>query len=89
MKVRKVLPLIAVLLFASFACGDNDEDTTESPAVTDTADVVDDGTGGTTQDGSPGPVESPDATPTGTADGPDTGGGAIYDETPSVEPPGT
>ena len=89
MKALKVLPLVAVLLLGGVACGDDTEDatSTESPALTDNAgDEGGTGGAGDTTDASPGPVGSPDATPGGTASGPDTGGGAIYDETPSVEP---
>ena len=101
MRGVKALVLALILALGGAACGDDDgTEDTESPVLTDDAGdtnedagTTDDdtgdtgctgGTGGGTGDDSPAPQGSPD--PDATASGPDTGGGAIYDETPSVEP---
>ena len=87
----KVLFLVAMLAVFGVACGDGDDDDAEttgdtSPTLTDEAGS--DGTADADTTGNePGPVGSPNASPATTGDDFDTGGGAIYDESPSVEPP--
>lgn len=83
-----MLFLVALLALFGYACGNGDDDDGETtgdevPALTDDAGTGGAGTGGA--DASPGPMSSPDSSPA-TTDEDFTGGGAIYDETPSVEP---
>jgi hypothetical protein len=89
----KVLLLVGVLAVGGVACGDPEDDAASPlPSVSPVATNADAGTGGTdsgTTGGSPGPVGSPDSSAQPTSTGEMTGGGGIYDETPSVAPAAT
>ena len=92
MRALTKLALVGVLVFGGVACGNNGDDTADdAPVLSDNANSTQDegttGGSGTGSDADPSPLESPKGS--GAANGGDqydTGGGAIYDQTPSVAP---